>query len=689
LKALRRRWLAAALLGVLAAAVVGPAVWYFLPPGKYTAVAKLRMESKPTGTLFEHPEGKADFTTFQQTQVGVIKGQLVLNTALRDPKVAALKDVREQADPVSWLEKEVRVEFPNGPEIARVSISSDDPEACKALADAVVNAYLQEVTNQEKKERKNRLKELEDICKKYDDRVKSLRAAARAKAEAVGSNDNQVLALKQQMFQASAKKAKDQLLDEQTLLRELVNKAKLLKERDPAKVDIPKTALDQLVDRDREVAPLITKQAGLEELIANMIPGAVGHENNPEVRKQIDKLEGVKKDLEAKRAAVRPTFEAQLRERILADAQVKEAQLAEDVKEKQGLCKQLEQDIEEYQKQAQQISVAALDLEDRKRDIAEAEVVATKSAQDKEKLEVEQFDPPRVSLWEEASVSRPDEAVRKLQAGVGAAAAALVLMLLAVAFLEFRARRVVSAEDVSQGLGLKLVGTVPARPGGRRAALDPEWQSLLAESVDSTRALLVHAAQASGVRVVMITSAVGGEGKTSLASHLAVSLARGGRKTLLLDADLRNPAAHVLFERPLGPGLGELLRGEAEVADAVQATNVPGLHLVAAGRCDRATPPLLGRDGPARLFARLKEQFDFVIVDSSPVLPVADPLLLAQHVDGVLFSVMRNVSTLPTVHQAHQRLATLDVLLLGAVVSAVREEAARYGRRHYAQPAGA
>ena len=98
---------------------------------------------------------------------------------------------------------------------------------------------------------------------------------------------------------------------------------------------------------------------------------------------------------------------------------------------------------------------------------------------------------------------------------------------------------------------------------------DRYWQNLLLESVDATRTMLVHAARTGSHRVVMITSAVGGEGKTSLSSYLATSLARSGLRTLLVDADLRSPSIHRLFDLPVAPGLSELLRGEVDLADAI------------------------------------------------------------------------------------------------------------------------
>src|SRR5262249_52675958 len=152
------------------------------------------------------------------------------------------------------------------------------------------------------------------------------------------------------------------------------------------------------------------------------------------------------------------------------------------------------------------------------------------------------------------------------------------------------------------------------------------------------------------------------EGKTTLASNLALSLARAGRRTVLVDCDLRRPAAHQLFEQTLQPGFSEILLNEVELCEAVRPTTTDEcLWLLPAGQWDREVIQELARDGLADIFDRLREEFDFVIVDSHPVLPATDALLIGQHVDAVLVSLLRDVSQSPRVYAACQRLATLSI----------------------------
>jgi Mrp family chromosome partitioning ATPase len=130
----------------------------------------------------------------------------------------------------------------------------------------------------------------------------------------------------------------------------------------------------------------------------------------------------------------------------------------------------------------------------------------------------------------------------------------------------------------------------------------------------------------------------------------------------------------MLFDLPLGPGVCEILRGEAEVADAIQPTTAPLLSLLTAGRCDASTIEALGHGSLQRLFDAVQGQFDYIIVDSAPVLAVADSLQVCQHVDAVLFSVLRDVSRLPRIHAAYEQLSRLGVRMLGVVVAGTQIE---------------
>jgi capsular exopolysaccharide synthesis family protein len=166
----------------------------------------------------------------------------------------------------------------------------------------------------------------------------------------------------------------------------------------------------------------------------------------------------------------------------------------------------------------------------------------------------------------------------------------------------------------------------------------------------------------------MIASAVRGEGRSTLADDLAASLARTWHRTVLIDGDTRHPTLHQRRGLPLEPGLCEVLRGESELNDALQATSEGRLWLMPAGHGDKHAQQALAREGTAALLQQLKDRYDCIVLDVPPLLEAADALVFSQHADAVLLAVRCEYSALPAVHAAYQRLTVVRSALVGAVV---------------------
>ena len=168
--------------------------------------------------------------------------------------------------------------------------------------------------------------------------------------------------------------------------------------------------------------------------------------------------------------------------------------------------------------------------------------------------------------------------------------------------------------EVVHGLNLPILGTLPIMPrglingqkprkGGKPQALLGIWK----ESIDSTRAMLLSHTGSQGHRehqMIMVTSAMSGEGKTTLACHLAISLAQSGRKTLLIDADLRRPAIHQVFGISASPGLSDVLRQKATLAEVIQHHAVKGFSILPAGQVDPSALQMLAADAAGPLLKR-------------------------------------------------------------------------------------
>src|SRR5439155_326270 len=169
-QALRRRWLLATTVGALAMATAAVVAW-LLTPTRYTARSLLDVAANPPKVLFATGENRGDpFHTFQKKQVALIKSRPVLTAALRLPKAADLRIVRQQIEPVEWLEQKIQADYTMAPDILKVSMTGERPEEVLALVDAVTEAYLQEIVNKEHKRRLERLDQVKELDNTHGDR---------------------------------------------------------------------------------------------------------------------------------------------------------------------------------------------------------------------------------------------------------------------------------------------------------------------------------------------------------------------------------------------------------------------------------------------------------------------------------------------------------------------------------------
>ena len=204
-----------------------------------------------------------------------------------------------------------------------------------------------------------------------------------------------------------------------------------------------------------------------------------------------------------------------------------------------------------------------------------------------------------------------------------------------------------------------------------------------AESVRQLRTSLAFLRTAAGPRaaVVVVTSALAGEGKTTTALDLARSLAGTGERVLLVEADLRRPGLAAALGLEGGPGLSDVLGGQAEIASALRPGGVDGLQVLPAGSVPPNPSELLGSPRTADLVATLRTRFDTVLLDAPPVLPVTDAVVSAAAADGVLLLVRWGRTSRAEVAEAVAMLERGGVTVLGGVLT--RRRLTRAQRRRY------
>jgi capsular exopolysaccharide synthesis family protein len=198
------------------------------------------------------------------------------------------------------------------------------------------------------------------------------------------------------------------------------------------------------------------------------------------------------------------------------------------------------------------------------------------------------------------------------------------------------------------------------------------------EAYRSIRGQILLSRAGAPPRTVMITSAIAGEGKSITAVNLAITFAHKGRRVLLIDADLRRARCHKLLKNDCHQGLSEVLTGQTEFDEVINATEVTNLFLMVAGAVPPDPPELLGSAKMGEILDALSAQYDHIVIDTAPIMPVSDTLVLSKYTEGVIMIVGRLTPKQMT-RRACLRLGDSGAKILGVVMN----QLGSYGHSSY------
>ncbi len=191
------------------------------------------------------------------------------------------------------------------------------------------------------------------------------------------------------------------------------------------------------------------------------------------------------------------------------------------------------------------------------------------------------------------------------------------------------------------------------------------------EAYRAVRTSVYFSESGSANRVIQVTSPSPGDGKSTLAANLAVSIAQSGRSVLLIDADMRRPRIAKLFGMENGSGLGEVIVGQTSLDEAVSESPIKMLSILASTKQMRNPSEILSHQHFQEVLESVRESYDYVIVDTPPVLAVADACAVAARVDGVLLTMRLRRDSKPAAVQGSNALNSMGARVLGVVVNGV------------------
>ncbi len=262
-------------------------------------------------------------------------------------------------------------------------------------------------------------------------------------------------------------------------------------------------------------------------------------------------------------------------------------------------------------------------------------------------------------------------------------AVGLVLGGLGVLVAELTDKSFKSPAEIRKRLGLPVVGHIPQirvetpADASTPSGLDPVLavalrpKSAEAEAYRGLRTQLYFSTQGRGHQVIQVTSPNPGDGKSTLAANLAVSIAQSGKRVALIDCDFRKPRVHKIFDLPSTGevGLAGVIAGEAPIQVAVRPSGLPNLDLLPCGPRPTNPAELLTSPQFQEALEELRNTYEFVIVDTPPLLAVSDPAAVAPRVDGVLLTFRMTKKVRPAAERAREQLGALGANVLGVVVN--------------------
>jgi polysaccharide biosynthesis transport protein len=673
LRALRRRWMVAFSLGLVLSGVAAVLAYFLLTPA-YTAFAQIRV-------LPFHPvinknlEQSATPLMFLRSQAGLVRSRPILQKALAREEIKRLGLDAKHTDPIAYLEANLVVEVADNSELMSVRFTSDEPNEAVTIVKAVTDSYLDNLGYGEKLSRKNREVILDGIYTDTLEKIKTKKDQLKKRAESFSQMDKETLNRQREEIMGNIRDLRSQRLAfrmEQGKAEAQLESQNLRKKAMEG-VDLTESALDQALEADPVGKSARAKIERLETIIRDF-EGSIADQEQPTLMKAKILMRDQQNILDKRRKDLRVDIKKRQDDKAAQEIRLAEIELDYHITGIKDRLGKVDKEIENQNKNLAKL-VSSLNDEAQQQEIALLERSAFELGDKLQSIRVELNSPERITMYQEADLM-PKDGKKQMMGMVASPVAVLLMVCMGVAWTDFRKRRIYSACEVAQGLGMRVLGSIPDVPRLEQHMVDFETDPAIVghpvmESIDGVRTVLLHDAEMEDARVVLVSSSGSSEGKTTVAGHLACSLARAGRNTLLIDGDLRRPYLHELFGGAMQPGFSEVLLGETEPTEAIQETAQENLSIMPAGQWDREVLHALARHGLSDLLEDLRTTYDFVIIDSHPILDAADTLLMSKHVDGVMLTVLRHVSQMPRVYTACQRLTALQVRVLGVVVNGV------------------
>jgi len=687
-------WLIPAMFLCIAVASAG--VLAFFRPSYQ---ARFRLEVDPSTFVVFKDGSVRPSSEFVDLQKAILLGNSVLEKAVADRVIASVPAVSQAKDPVAFLREEVRVTSTAGYRLMDVRFEDPDPTSAANVVNTLVDEYLRTRRAMDEIRTSTQERNVLAALSKAEAEVEAAKARVRDLSVQAVKTDTLVGESESGRIDTSyldgIRMQRMELTSELAILELNLAEVEAAYKRDQqsksdAGVDESKPVeiTEEILDRDVVVGAVVQQLENAKTALRDLETATNVGAKNPIYIQASRRVEMLEKEL----VRTRENRKVELATRgVMASADARRDRinaLRDKVAQMKTKRDVLENQVKEYLTSLKQSSATSVDLQFAEADLQEWNTIRATVHNRRIQLQTERDAMDSVRELERAIAPRlPVEELPYKQLALGAMAGAALPFLIGL-LLEIRSRRVDDAGQLESRTRLSVLGEISTIPVATNGKLSKRKRSharelrLFEESVDSLSTTLILREDLKGAQVFTITSALSGEGKTSVSCQLVVSMARAtGKKVLLIDGDLRAPDVHHVFGRQMTPGLVGYLSGDGDWRDYVDREWNESIHILSAGYLKGSPHRLMSSGRYERMIAEAREEYGFVVVDTPPVLPASEALLFATAADAVLICALRDKSRIEQMIQAFSRMESAGAKVAGSVLSGVpvKEYASYYG----------
>ncbi len=698
-------WKVAIPVGLLLASLAAAGVVLSYEPD-YKASALIMVEDSAPYIAFAGagPSGKAK--KYVETQVELLRSPVVLGPVLSRPEVARLDAFEKSKDRLQTMKRHLRISRIGRSELYQVSYTSKSPKAAADIANAVVAEYLsiqsaeelqrtQRVIDILEEQRHRRSLEVERLCSrvvKLGKEVTGRDPFAQNSITDLNRVGNPSVTLFQKLAQLDVQielvKAEMAAAEDLSLeLHDHDEKSGLLA------LEIAATVSNhpQVIETENVIAQLQLQMTGIESLKKRGKADADWISLQEEEQRYVAALgetkEELKKEVKLRLAEMRD----QTRRKNLAKLQGEFDKLT---RTRDIISQKFNASVAELQKNGGK----SIELEFARAQLQREQQVFELIASRMLSMQTELKAPTRVRLRLPADKPKRPLTDLPIKMIVMACSSAFAAPFGLALLREISVQRISSVDQLSRESHLRILGEIPRFPikqvairvGSKISGKLRRQMFLYNESIDSLRTSLRLASDHRSEQLLVVTSAAAGEGKTSLATSLAMSIANATKSpTLIMDADMRSPDVATVLGIKNGPGLAEVLNKTAELKDVIMRVGETQTYVLPAGRLKGSPHPLFQGGHLEEILAQLREEFTTIIVDTPPLFGGSESLVFAEKADGVILATLSDVSRSKQVNLAIEKLEHVGANVLGAVLNgrSTNSYAYFYGYGHYSNPA--